>query len=395
MLKNRLYYQDPYCKIFTSRIVKNSQDIDGNWTVVLENTAFYPTGGGQPHDIGTLNGIPVLNVEEVNGEIHHFTAEKVDSDDEVEGVLNWKRRFDHMQQHTGQHILTAAFVELFDFPTVSFHLGIERVSIDLDVEDLTEQQIDRAEKLANTIILENRPIETKWITEDELDAYDLRKQVAVSGDIRLVIIPDFDTNGCGGTHPSTTGQVLAIKVLSTEKNRGKTRVNFVCGERVLNQLHQKTKIVGEATRLLSAAEEGIPVAIERMLETNHQLERALKESNEALLSFEVESLLNNQVDGIVKAVFQERTVQELQQLARMIVTKGDGLIILLVAENENRLQFVAARGASVETSMKQIASTVLPLLNGKGGGNDSFVQGGGEQKISAVELLKAMEATMN
>ena len=146
---------------------------------------------------------------------------KLGSVTEVEGVLDWERRFDHMQQHAGQHILSAAFVELFGFPTVSFHLGKEVVSIDLDVEDVSSEQLNAVEKLANDIILENRLIEIKWVTEDELHHYPLRKQLAVTDEIRLVIIPDFDYNGCGGTHPSSTGQVSALKILSTEKHEVK------------------------------------------------------------------------------------------------------------------------------------------------------------------------------
>lgn len=146
-----------------------------------------------------------------------------------------------MQQHAGQHILTAAFVELFNLPTVSFHLGSEQVTIDLAVDTISEDQLLAAEALANDIILENRPIETTWITENELENYNLRKDVAVTGDIRLVIIPNFDYNGCGGTHPISTGQVSAIKILGTEKMKGNIRVSFVCGQRVLKELAMRKK----------------------------------------------------------------------------------------------------------------------------------------------------------
>jgi len=393
MLKERVYYADPYCKSFTAQIIKTAQDAEGNHYVVLDNTAFYPTGGGQPHDTGTLNGIQVLNVEEVEDEIHHTLAESLGSTTEVEGAIDWKRRFDHMQQHAGQHILSAAFVELFSYPTVSFHLGKEIVSIDLDMEDVSPEQLDTVEKLANDIILENRLIEIKWVTEDELHHYPLRKQLAVTDEIRLVIIPDFDYNGCGGTHPSTTGQVSTLKILSTEKHRGKVRVHFVCGGRVLQQLQRKNQLLAETSRLLSAPDDGVAVAVQKLLETNHSLEKSLSDTQEALLAFEAQALLKHQVNGVVKALFTGRTVQQLQKLARLLVTEADEVIVLLVAESDNRLQFVAARGASVEISMKQVASATLPLINGKGGGNDAFVQGGGERLVSAEELLTVMEGS--
>ncbi|WP_432363135.1 alanyl-tRNA editing protein [Sporosarcina sp. UB5] len=391
MLKDRIYYENAYKKTFRARIVSDGADSAGRPYVVLSNTAFYPTGGGQPHDTGTIEGVQVIDVEDVDGEIRHFLDEELHSKKEVEGAIDWERRFDHMQQHAGQHILTAAFVRLFDFQTVSFHLGKGLVSIDLDVEDVTAEQLAAAEKLANDIILENRPIETKWVTEDELSEYSLRKQLAVTDEIRLVIIPDFDYNGCGGTHPSSTGQVGLLKIISTEKQKQKVRVHFACGGRVLQQLHRKHEELSAASKLLSAPEDGVSSAIERLLTSHHALEKSLEIAKEDLLSFEIENLLDNRNGSIVRASFTDRTVQELQKLARMIVAEDDSVIALLVAENEGRLQFVAGRGASVGTSMKLVTAAVLPHLNGKGGGNDAFVQGGGERTMTAEELLNVME----
>ena len=394
MLKDRLYYIDPYKNSFKTRVSKESRDAKGNFYAVLENTAFYPTGGGQPYDTGTLNGVPVLNVEDIDGEIRHTLAKSLGTAAEVTGIIDWDRRFDHMQQHAGQHILSAAFVELYGFPTISFHLGRDFLTIDLDVDDVSPEQLQAVEKLANDVILENRVIETKWVTEDELEQYSLRKQLAVTGEIRLVIIPDFDYNGCGGTHPSSTGQVLAIKVLSTEKHRGKVRVHFVCGGRVLQQLHQKNHVLSETSKLLSAPEEGVIDATQRLLDTNHSLVKSLNEKEEQLLTFEVKDLLTKN-QGIIKAVYSGRTVQELQKLARLLVAEAEDTIVLLVAENEDRLQFVAARGASSEKSMKQVSIAALPLIDGKGGGSDAFVQGGGQRSIKGIELLQVMEASLN
>ena len=394
MLKDRIYYQNAYKKTFKARIIENGVDSEGRPYVVLSNTAFYPTGGGQPHDTGTISGIRVIDVEEADGEIRHFLEEELHSDKDVEGAIDWERRFDHMQQHTGQHILTAAFVQLFGFQTVSFHLGRGLVSIDLDTDDVTEDQLAAAEKLANDIILENRPIETKWVTEDELAQFSLRKSLAVTDDIRLVIIPDFDTNGCGGTHPSSTGQIGLLKILSTEKQKRKIRVHFACGGRVLQQLQRKHEELTAASKLLSAPESGVSNAIERMLTSHHALEKELETAKEELLVFEAIKLLENKNGNIVKASFTDRTVQELQKLARLLVAKDETVIALLVAESADRLQFVAASGASVGTSMKQLSAAVLPLLNGKGGGNDALVQGGGERTMTAGELLNLMENTI-
>ncbi|MBD7985646.1 alanyl-tRNA editing protein [Sporosarcina sp. Sa2YVA2] len=395
MLKDRIYYEDAYQKTFISRILHTSKDVQDRPYAVLENTAFYPTGGGQPHDAGTLNGIIVIDVEEVDGEIRHFLAEALHSNDEVEGQVDWNRRFDHMQQHAGQHILTAAFVELFSFPTISFHLGKGLVSIDLDVEDISPEQLSAAERFANEIILENRPIQTKFITEDELQHYNLRKQLAVTDEIRLVIIPEFDYNGCGGTHPRSTGEVGLLKIISTEKQKRKIRVHFVCGNRVLDQLHRKHEELSTASKLLSAPEDGVAAAIDKLLETNRATEKSLEDAQEALLIFEAKELITRQTDSVIKASFTNRTVQELQKLARLLVGEGnDSIIALLTAENGDKIQFVAARGPSATASMKAVSAAVLPLVNGKGGGNDAFVQGGGEKTMSAVELADLMENSL-
>lgn len=397
-MQNKLYYRDPYIKTFTTKILHQNQDEAGNWYVILEETAFYPTGGGQPHDTGTLNHIKVVNVEEINGEIRHFVEMPISEQNiDVTGVIDWERRFDHMQQHSGQHILSAAFEELFGYRTVSFHLGKEVLTIDLDIEELSEQKAMEAEKLANQIILENRPIETKWVTERELFKYPLRKQPSVTENIRLVIIPDFDYNGCGGTHPHSTGQVGAIKILDWERQRKRIRVQFVCGNRVLKQLGKKQKVIRELNALLNASEEEIITAASRLLDHAKETEKSLEEARENLLHYEAKELLENSKPEIqlIAKVFRNRSIQELQKLARMITANEEEVTVLFAAENGDRLQFVCARGSADNSNMKQIAADVLPSINGKGGGNETFAQGGGEATISGDELLNQLIEKLN
>ncbi|WP_291753764.1 alanyl-tRNA editing protein [Lysinibacillus sp. UBA5990] len=390
-MKDLLYYQDVMLREFDAHIISKETDEFGRHYVVLSNTAFYPTGGGQPHDTGTLNGIEVIDVEKVGEEIRHYMqGHALELEGFVHGTLNWPRRFDHMQQHAGQHILTAAFVELFDAQTVSFHLGSEHVTIDIAVDTLTEQQLIAAEIRANEIILENRPIETTWITENELSDFNLRKEVAVTGDIRLVIIPDYDYNGCGGTHPTSTGQVNAIKILGTEKMKGNVRVSFVCGQRVLNELAMRKRVLGDVARQLSVPEVDAATALAKILSAQKHTEKALVAAKEELLTYEAKALVSSS-SGLVAAAFQQRTMQDLQKLARTIVSEQEDMVTLLVSESEGKLQFVAARGKHVSKSMKAIAEKALPLINGKGGGSDQMVQGGGECIISKEDLLEAMQ----
>jgi len=394
-MKELLYYQDAMQREFTATVVRTGIEDDGRQYVVLSNTAFYPTGGGQPYDTGTLNNTNVIDVEKINEEIRHYIEGDASTlSGEVHGTLNWQRRFDHMQQHAGQHILTAAFVELFDAQTVSFHLGSEQVTIDIAVDSLSKEQLAAAEARANDIILENRPIETKWITEQELSNYNLRKEVAVTGEIRLVIIPDFDYNGCGGTHPTSTGQVSAIKILGTEKMKGNVRVSFVCGQRVLAELAMRKTVLADVAKQLSVPEVEAATALAKLLATQKATEKALVAAKEELLTFEANALAASD-NNIITAAFNNRSIQELQKLARFIVAERSDAIALLVSENEDKLQFVATRGAHGQTSMKELAAKVLPLINGKGGGSDQMVQGGGERIIAREQLLTAMQEALN
>jgi alanyl-tRNA synthetase len=391
-METKLYYQDAYIQSFTAQVLKQDQDSAGNWYIVLNQTAFYPTGGGQPHDIGTIAGQRVINVEEIDGEIRHYLDGPLQNiGEKAVGTIDWERRFDHMQQHAGQHILSAAFDNLFENRTVGFHLGAELLTIDLETETLTKEQVQKAEELANQIILENRPIEIKWVSEGELSKFTMRKETKVKEDIRLVIIPDFDYNGCGGTHPKATGQVSAIKVLDWERQKKKVRVQFVCGNRVVKQLDQKQKVLLELTKLLNAPEKEMEQAAHRLLENNKLLEKILEQTKESLLQYEANDLLGKgirQDKKFISEVFQNRSIQELQKLARIIIAEDEMAMVYLVSQNENRLQLVCARGTAGTENMKEVIAKALSLINGKGGGNDSFAQGGGEALMSGEQMLQ-------
>jgi len=390
-VKRKLFYEDAYRQSTITKVVSLAKDQLERWYVTLEETLFYPTGGGQPHDTGVINNVQVTDVEEIDGEIRHYIAEpSLEVGGSVNIQIDWTRRFDFMQQHAGQHILTATFVELFDIQTTSFHLGKELVTIDLDSKDVSDEQLVEVENLANQLILENRLIETKWVTKDELKAYPIRKDVAVEEDIRLVIIPEFDYNGCGGTHPSSTGQIGSLKILNTEMQKGKIRVHFFCGGRVLQQLHRKQKTLQQVTRLLSASEEGLALAVKVMLDNSMKLEKALEETREQVMNYEVKELLGGIQQGnmSIERVFHQRPIQELQKLARLTVAQAPNCQVIFIAENDDLLQIVLARGTENKANMKQLIAQILQLINGKGGGSESFAQGGGATDLTGQELLE-------
>lgn len=263
-LEQKLYYIDAYTKDFTTKIIKQDYDKEDNLYVVLNETAFYPTGGGQPYDIGTLNGTLVTNVEEVNGEIRHFIAEQLETA-EVEGKINWERRFDHMQQHAAQHILSAAFWDHFNIPTIGFHLGKETVTIDLETENLPAETIEKAVQIANNIVFENHPIRIQWMNLEEAKTLPLRKEPTLTENIRVVIIENFDYNGCGGTHPRRTGEVGLIQVLNWERNKGGIRLTFIAGWRTLKLMGQQQQIMKDVSKQLNSSETDIPAKVAQLL----------------------------------------------------------------------------------------------------------------------------------
>lgn len=380
------YYQDAYMKTFEAAVIETGTDERGTY-VVLDNTAFYPEGGGQPNDIGTLNFVRVLDVQKVNSDIRHYTAEPITTTT-VQGEIDWDIRFDYMQQHAGQHILTAAFVEQFGYETVSFHLGSDTVTIDLEAENVTTEQLQRAEDRANDIVRENRTIETIWVTAEEAATYPLRKQLKFTDDVRLVIIPDFDYNGCGGTHPRATGEVSMIKILSTERMKQKTRVHFICGERVRQNFGARKQVMQQAAKLLSRPESHIAIGIESLLATNKQLEKQLADAREALLAIDI-AKLTNAADDFTAVAFEGYSMQQLQKIARTVVNEAPSKALALVSHVDEKLQVVIAKGkeSTLSQNANDLLKAILPTINGRGGGKPDFAQGGGEASVSASALI--------
>lgn len=398
-MTKKLYYKDAYQTSFASKVLKKDVDEIWRYYVVLEQTAFYPTGGGQPHDIGLINGIGVYDVEEVAGELRHYLQEPLKEMAGIHGEIDWDRRFDHMQQHAGQHLLTAVFEDHFGYKTLSFHLGKELSTIDLDTQSLSSDEIWRVEAITNQFILENRPIETKWIkNESQLATYSLRKDLAVTDNIRLVIIPDIDYNGCGGTHPKATGEISSIKILHIEKQKQHIRVYFVCGNRVLKQLHEKHDIIQKLTSQLSTPQEQLNEAAERILENTKKLQGKIDELTTKLISYEAKDLLAKAEPTmehlLIKTIFENRPIQELQNLAKELVTNHTNRIVALISEQPDKLQIVCARTEDINVNMNEVLKEVLPSIHGKGGGRPSFVQGGGEKVITPDEVMKLLEGAL-
>lgn len=400
-MDDRLYYQDAYTRTFSAKVTKAGVEQDGTPYVVLNQTAFYPTGGGQPSDLGVLGECRVVDVEEVDGEIRHrLESPLAETVTEVTGEIDWERRFDHMQQHTGQHILSASFLEVVQAETVAFHLGKERVTIDVRLDELTTDVWEQVEQRANQMVLENHPIIAKFVDDEELATLPLKKQPTVTENIRVVMIPEFDYNPCGGTHPASTGEVGMIKILGWERHRGNIRLEFICGGRALRDYHHKQAIVCEMARLLATNESELLAQTERLLAERDALKAKLAEVDKQLLEVDVQKQLSEAIQlgqaRLIQRTFTDKTIQQLQQFAQLATTLAPDAICLLAATGE-KMQLVFGRGAEVNVAMNQVLKETLPLIEGKGGGSPAMAQGGGQQLVDAEEVLlharKLLEAS--
>jgi alanyl-tRNA synthetase len=408
----KLFYEDPYLRAFTAQIVEQGEE-SGVPYVILDQTAFYPTGGGQPCDLGTIGGVPVVEVEKVGEKVVHRLARPLQGlalGQTVQGEIDWERRFDHMQQHTGQHILSAAFVQLYEGETVGFHMGRETVTIDITLPDLTEEIVRRVETMANQVVFDNRPIYARFVSTDELAALSLRKPPRVKENIRIVTIADYDHNPCGGTHPARTGEVGPIKILDWERYKGNVRVTFVCGWRALKALDEKQHILRSMSHQLTCGEAELAEKIRRLLEERRELDKALQEARQKRLEEEADKYLAQAVSchgvHLVARVLENRPMQEMQRLAQRIAAEDPLAVILFVTEGD-KTQLVFARGAGIDPEgrgerepldMNVFLQEVLSWIGGKGGGNARIAQGGGVADLPAEELLtravKELEARL-
>lgn len=389
-MNQKIYYTDAYQQSFTAQIIKQDYDNAGNLYVTLTETAFYPTGGGQPHDTGTLNDISVINVEEVNDEIRHFISSELHTK-EVIGKINWQRRFDHMQQHTTQHILSAAFWDHFDIPTIGFHLGKDTVTIDLDTPELSVETANSALQIANQIVFENHPIHIKWMNLEEAKQLPLRKEPTITEDIRVVFIENYDYNGCGGTHPKYTGEVGPIHIIGWERNKGGVRLTFVAGWRALKLMGHYQHIIKDVSKQLNSSENDIPNKVTQLLTSQKENEKELQIMNEKLLFVEANELLQQSTDvhagTLISNVFKNRSMQEIAKLSAIITEQNENVITYFIIENEDKLQCILACGKTVQANMNTILKNALPAIEGKGGGNPKSARGGGKAVITGEEFL--------
>lgn len=374
----RLYYDDAFLREFDARVTA-CEPAGARWHVRLDRTAFYPTSGGQPFDIGRLNEAAVVDVSDEHGdEIVHVTERPV-AVGAVHGVIDWTRRFDHMQQHTAQHMLSAAFIELFGFQTVSFHLGRDISTVDLATPSVVTRHLDEAERRVNEIIFEDREIKVRYGTAEELAKEGIRKKVEREGTLRVIDIVGFDRQPCGGTHLSRTGQAGMLLIRKCERQKQNWRVEFVAGFRALATAHADLATLRAVSEQIGCGMVEVPQMVGKMQEERRATQREAKKLSERLAELEAADLLANKAevstDGarkVVNSVFDDATASYLAMLgAKLVATPG----VRVALASRGAKGIVLAQSAGVDGDMGALLRELLAKAGGKGGGSKVFAQG--------------------
>jgi alanyl-tRNA synthetase len=392
-MTERLYYHDAFRKEFDAHVVGCSP-AGKHFRVVLDRTAFYPTSGGQPHDTGRLGDAVVVDVAETDdGGIVHVTDRSL-VPGPVRGAIDWQRRFDHMQQHTGQHLLSAVFNALFQYPTVSFHLGRESSTIDLSAAAVSPEQLAAAEGRVNDLIFEDCAVTVRFGTREELAIAGVRKEVDREGVLRAIEIEGVEVQPCGGTHVGRAGQIGLLLLRKCEKQKGNWRVEFVCGGRALAAAREDRRLLLEAARLLGSAAGDVPGLVARRIEECRQGECERTELYARLAALEAQSLLAEvtaAVSGaspaprVVARIFDAAEAGYLRQLATRIVER-ENAVAFLAARPSGNVVFAQSRG--LPGDMSALLRAALAEAGGKGGGTRDFAQGSCPDSARLEDILR-------
>ena len=377
--------------------MEEAATIEGGYLVALDRTAFYPGGGGQPSDRGTVGGVRVSDVSEIDGLIWHRLdgpLTPLTPGTLVVASIDWARRFDHMQQHTGQHVLSQVFIEVCRAETRSFHLGDEEVVIDVDHPGPDAPLLASVEDRANEILWEDREVRVHEVPPEDVGRFPLRKAPALSGRVRIVEVEGFDWSACGGTHVRRAGQVGAISILSTERYKGGTRVAFVCGGRALRRSRRRGMLLRDLCLEFTSGEADLPKAVARLKEERGRADRRLKELLQESLKREADAMIAEAPRGrlgpVVVRHFPDREASEAGILAALIAGRG-GIAILAAGEETPRAQFSAPGGTM---SMGALLGAICRRFGGKGGGRPESAQGAIPRHSLDAALEAAREAAL-
>ena len=389
-MTDKLYLQDAYIQEFQAVVLESRQTADG-WEIVLDRTAFYPEGGGQPCDIGDIGGLPVTAVREEGESVIHVMQQPPASET-VTGRINWSRRFYHMQQHSGQHILSAVFDDKWQAATVGFHLGADSTQIDVAIADLKPEQMAEAEATANLALYANMPVTAEWVKVEDLVRYQLRKPPAKNfAQLRLINVGNIDCCPCGGTHIKSTGEIGMIKILGWERKNNAVRVDFVCGERALTDYQLKHHLVQEMASNLSVPVKELTEAFVQRLAKIDSLTKEITTVRLELSQFQAAALLQTaplyKDIHMVAHCLQDAPPNDAAQLAKnLTATVPAAAFVAAISPGAAKAHLVFATNTD-RLDMGKLLKAALAKLNGKGGGSPRLAQGGTTSPDKLQEVL--------
>jgi alanyl-tRNA synthetase len=383
MSTHRLYYDDAYLQKFDATVLScepssSSFSESGpiaTWEVLLDRTAFYPSSGGQPNDLGTLGEAGILDIRDVNDDVLHIVDREI-ARGPVRGVVDWLRRFDHMQQHTGQHLLSAVFHERFGLPTVSFHLGSDLCTIDVRGPEPSTDILEGAQRAANGLIYQDRPVSVRYGTAQQLAAMGVRKEIDRQGLLRAIEIESADLQPCGGTHVKSAGQIGLILVRRCTRVRQDWRVEFVCGDRADRAASGDFQLLQTLSRGLSCAPEGLVAAVEKALTEREarfkDLRGVLQELAGARAALLVPAAPVSAKGARVVAELLRDSHPDLLLPLATEVARHEGAVGILILEESG--QFVLAQHPAAKQNLSTVLKEVLAVYPGKGGGTSDFIR---------------------
>lgn len=379
-MTERLYYQDCYLREFRAQVVETA---DGGRRVYLDRTAFYPTSGGQPFDTGRLGEARVIEVIDEEERVAHVLDVAIAAG-EVAGEIDWQRRFDHMQQHSGQHLLSAVLEELFKIPTVSFHLGAEVCTVDVTAPSLAAHQIDKAEERCAEIVSQALPLGITF--EDAAAEMGLRKESRRTGTLRVVAIEGVDRSACGGTHVRTTAEIGPVAIRKTEKIRGNTRLEFVCGLRALRHARSDFRALQELSRQLSVPAAETPALVATQLERVKALEKANQRLAAEIAQREGRELWNTTAPGAdgIRRVVQHAAIDDAMRTRAQAFVAGGKAAFLVVSLSPPAILLAASADSGIHAGDR--VKVAVTAAGGRGGGNQGLAQG----SLPAAENLDAI-----
>jgi alanyl-tRNA synthetase len=380
----RLYYNDPYLLEFDANVVDTTA-VGERFGVILDRTAFYPTSGGQPNDLGVINNVALIDVfeDEATGAVIHVTDAPV-SGGSIHGKIDASRRRDHMQQHSGQHVLSQAFVELFNWPTVSFHLGTAMSTIDLPVEAVTREQAERAEDLANRIVQDNRDVSVCYVPSERIAEVGLRKPTERTGDVRVIDISGFDKSACGGTHVRMTGEIGPILITRMERAKKQTRVEFLCGGRVVRYARDANRTLDAISQIVSAPPLDSAGAVKTVWDDLQNARKRIDDLESKLLDYEAAEF--PVVSSLAVAAFKGRGIEKVKLLAQKVCNRPK--TVALLADESDQIRVAFARSADSSVDVAAVLKKTLEKFGGKGGGRPNLAQGGGFAAPTAEAVLE-------